>query len=91
MLNQDQISNYHKDGYLSGVSILNEVEAGHYREQFDALEKREGHEKCQIGLQSRHFEERFIWELASKISNYHKDGYLSGVSLENNLMQTLYS
>ena len=30
-----------------------------------ALEKREGDEKCQIGLQSRHFEERFIWELAS--------------------------
>ena len=42
MLNQDQISNYHKDGYLSGIPILNEVEAGHYREQFDALEKREG-------------------------------------------------
>ena len=65
MLNQDQISNYHKDGYLSGIPILNEVEAGRYREQFDALEKREGQEKCQIGLQSRHFEERFIWELAS--------------------------
>ena len=40
MFNQDQISNYHKDGYLSGIPILNEVEAGDYREQFDALEKR---------------------------------------------------
>lgn len=65
MLNKDQISYYHKNGYLSGIPILNEVEAGHYREQFDALEKKEGREKCQIGLQSRHFEERFIWELAS--------------------------
>ncbi|MCZ6633609.1 MAG: phytanoyl-CoA dioxygenase family protein, partial [bacterium] len=31
----------------------------------DALEAREGKEKCQIGLQGRHFEEEFIWQLAT--------------------------
>ena len=65
MLSKDQIAMYHKNGFLSGIRIAEETETGHYRGQFDALEEKEGREKCQIGLQSRHFDVRFIWELAS--------------------------
>ncbi len=65
MLNKNQISQYHKNGYLTGIQIFDRIGAGYYREQFDALEKKEGREKCQTGLQSRHFEEKFIWEIAS--------------------------
>lgn len=65
MLDKDQISKYHEDGYLSGIRIFDEADASCYREYFDELENREGRENCQIGLQSRHFDERFIWELAS--------------------------
>ena len=65
MLSKDQISMYHKNGFLSGIRIFDDTEAGRYREQFDALEKKEGREKSQIGLQSRHFDVRFIWELAT--------------------------
>jgi ectoine hydroxylase-related dioxygenase (phytanoyl-CoA dioxygenase family) len=35
------------------------------RADYDALEEREGREKCQIGLIDRHLDERFVWDLAT--------------------------
>ena len=35
------------------------------RREFDTLEGREGRERCQIGLLDRHFDDRFVWDLAT--------------------------
>jgi len=64
-LTQQQIAAYLKDGFLTGIRIAEEAEAARYRRLFDELEAREGREKAQIGLLDRHFDQRFIWELAT--------------------------
>ena len=56
---------YEAQGFLTQVDVFSEREIGRFRMSFDALEAREGKEKCQIGLQGRHFDEVFIWQLAT--------------------------
>ena len=56
---------YEEQGFASPVDVFSDSEIGFYRDAFNALEEREGKEKCQVGLQSRHFEEEFIWQLAT--------------------------
>ncbi len=56
---------YEAQGFLTQVDVFSEREIGQFRASFDALEAREGKEKCQIGLQGRHFDEAFIWQLAT--------------------------
>jgi len=56
---------YQRDGFVTGIDIFPDEEIREYRSQFDALEAREGREKCQIGIAGRHFDEEFIWRLAS--------------------------
>lgn len=63
-----QVRAYQTDGYLSGLPVVTEAEAVGIRQQFDALEEREGREQTRIGLVDRHFEEPFIWTLAT---NHH--------------------
>src|SRR5947209_3716262 len=53
------------NGYVSGLRVLESAEADEVRRQFDALEVAEGRERCQIGLLDRHFDQRFVWELAT--------------------------
>lgn len=65
MLDQDQIQHFKNNGYLTGIPIVDEAGAGRYRQQFDELEKVEGKENSQIGLQGRHGDVEFIWDLAS--------------------------
>jgi len=60
-----QVNQYNEKGYLSPISIADRVEASRYRTQFDDLESRVGREKSQIGLVDYHFQEEFIWELAT--------------------------
>jgi len=62
---ESQVRAYQTDGYLSGLRVVTEVEAVSIRQQFDALEEREGREQTRIGLVDRHFEEPFIWTLAT--------------------------
>src|SRR5579871_3377108 len=64
-LNLQEQSRYAEEGYLSGISIATAEEALRYRKLFDELEMREGKEKAQIGLLDRHFDQPFIWELAT--------------------------
>lgn len=64
-LTQQQITAYHREGFLTGIRIAADTEALYYRQQFDRLEARTGREIAQIGLVDRHFEEPFIWELAT--------------------------
>lgn len=65
MLTQEQKDFYRENGFLTGLRIAEAEEAARYRAQFDALEQRVGREKAQIGLVDYHFEEPFIYELAT--------------------------
>jgi len=57
--------NYDRDGFLTGIEVFSQEEIAGYRESFDRLEAQVGRETAQIGLGNRHFEEAFIWHLAS--------------------------
>jgi non-heme Fe2+,alpha-ketoglutarate-dependent halogenase len=54
-----------RDGYAAPLPALRPDEALRVREQFDALEAEEGRERCQIGLLDRHFDQGFVWEMAT--------------------------
>ena len=56
---------FEANGCVSGLRVLDSAAADEVRRQFDALEAAEGRERCQIGLLDRHFEQRFVWELAT--------------------------
>jgi hypothetical protein len=65
MLTPAQVSLYRENGYLAGIRVADEDQAAEYRRRFDALEAVEGREKTRIGLLDRHFDQPFIWELAT--------------------------
>jgi ectoine hydroxylase-related dioxygenase (phytanoyl-CoA dioxygenase family) len=56
---------FERDGYLTGIRISEPAEVDRIRRQFDALEAAEGRETCQVGLRDRHFDQRFVWEVAT--------------------------
>jgi len=64
-MTQDAAQTYAKEGFLTRVNLFGASEIDHYRACFDELEEREGREKCQIGLQARHLDEEFIWQMAT--------------------------
>ena len=61
----DLAATYQRDGFVTRLDIFTEPEIAAFRAQFDELEAREGREKCQIGLQARHFDQEFIWQMSS--------------------------
>jgi hypothetical protein len=67
-LTESQVAAYHSDGYLSGIRVMEEPEAEHIRRQFDGLEAEVGRDLAEIGLLDRHFDQRFIWDLAASPS-----------------------
>ena len=50
---------------LGVLNLFTEEKIALYRSQFDELEWKEGRETCQVGLQDRHFEESFIWNMVT--------------------------
>lgn len=64
-MTQDAAQTYAAQGFLTRVDLFSASEIDHYRACFDELEEREGREKCQIGLQARHLDEEFIWQMAT--------------------------
>jgi ectoine hydroxylase-related dioxygenase (phytanoyl-CoA dioxygenase family) len=54
-----------RDGYLSPIPILGAPDADRIRAEYDALEREEGREKCQIGLLDRHLDRAFVREVAT--------------------------
>ena len=62
---KQQIRGYGTEGFVSGIRVEDEAGALHYQRQFDALEAKEGREKCQTGMLDRHFDLEFIWQLAT--------------------------
>lgn len=62
---EDHKTDYDRDGVLPSIGVFTGDEIRAYRDAFDELEAREGKENCQIGLQARHMNEQFVWELAT--------------------------
>ena len=56
---------WESQGYVTGLDILLDSEVRHYRLLFDELESIEGKETAQIKLIDRHFDLKFVWELAT--------------------------
>ena len=56
---------YHRDGFATRLDLFTPEEMNGFRASFDELEAREGPEKCAIGLQGRHIDEEFIWQMAA--------------------------
>ncbi len=64
-INKQFLETYQNDGFLTGIRVADDLEAKHFRKEYDALEAKVGAEKCEIGLIDWHFDYKFIWELAS--------------------------
>ncbi len=61
----DAVERYAHDGVLYPIELLSAAEVAQLRATFDALEDREGRDNCVISLHARHFDERFVWDLAT--------------------------
>ncbi len=64
-LSAAQVEQYKRQGYLNAIPVLAGGEAARYAAEFDRLEQQVGKEKAQIELIDCHFDERFIWQLAT--------------------------
>ncbi len=47
MLNERQVTAFEQDGYLSGIRVMTEKEVQYFRDSFDVVEAKEGHENTQ--------------------------------------------
>jgi non-haem Fe2+, alpha-ketoglutarate-dependent halogenase len=56
---------FERDGFISRLRIHEGAAVDRVRQQFDAFEAAEGRERSQIGLVDRHFDQHFVWELAT--------------------------
>lgn len=56
---------FERDGYVHGIHVLDDEPSARVRSRFDSLEAAEGRERCQIGLVDRHFDQQFVWDLAT--------------------------
>lgn len=65
MLSDSDVESYKHEGFLSGVQVMTDSEVQYFRDSFDELESKVGREKAQIGLVDRHFDQKFIWEIAT--------------------------
>jgi len=65
ILSPAQVEAYKRDGYIGAIDVIDGPQVSGYREAFDDLESRVGKETAQIGLIDYHFEEEFIWSLAT--------------------------
>lgn len=61
----DQVTFYKEKGFLNAIDIVDAVEAERYARQFDELESKVDKKTAQIGLIDYHFQNEFIWELAT--------------------------
>lgn len=62
-LTRNLASDFARDGFVSGIRILEKPAADQVRAEFDEVEAREGREKCQIGLLDRHFDLPFVRDI----------------------------
>jgi ectoine hydroxylase-related dioxygenase (phytanoyl-CoA dioxygenase family) len=65
VVSPEQVRQFEAEGLTTGLRIFDGEGADRVRTAFDALEAQEGREKCQVGLLDRHFDQRFVWDLAT--------------------------
>jgi len=65
MVAADVATEFQRNGFVSAIRINDASAADRVRAQFDAVERAEGREKCQIGLLDRHRDQPFVRELAT--------------------------
>ncbi len=58
-------SDYEREGFLAPMDVFPAAEMNEYREQCNELVAQVGHEASRDGLNARHFDVEFIWELAT--------------------------
>src|SRR5687767_1148333 len=58
-------SQFSREGFAAPLRIHDPDTAARVRARFDALEAAEGRDAAQIRLIDRHFDQRFVWELAT--------------------------
>lgn len=61
----EQLQFFKEYGYLTAVPVHDEAKVVEIRRAFDELEACEGKDNCEIGLQGRHLDVRFVWEMAT--------------------------
>lgn len=64
-LTPEQVQRFEDEGYLNGIPIHSGDELTQVKESFNELEQAEGRKNCEIGLQARHLDVPFVWELAT--------------------------
>ncbi len=65
VLEGNLVQEFETQGFVSGIKIFDRGEADGVRAAFNALEAKEGREKCQIGLMDRHYDQQFVWDLGT--------------------------
>ncbi|HJM07058.1 MAG: phytanoyl-CoA dioxygenase family protein [SAR324 cluster bacterium] len=64
-MHQTTEDTYWEQGFLNGIDIFSKDEINECQKHFDKLEARVGRETCQVGLINSHFQEQFVWEMAT--------------------------
>ena len=64
-LTKQQVEAFHRDGLLFPIRAVGEAQAREYQRAYNEVEAKEGVEKCQVGLTDRHFDIRFVWDIAT--------------------------
>ena len=59
------MTRYEDAGFLTGIDVLDADEVAAARRAFDELERSVPDEQRQIGLHARHFQDEFVWRLAT--------------------------
>jgi len=60
-----EVKRYRTDGLLTGLGIDSPEQAARHRRAFDRLEALEGRTSVQNQLFDRHFDQQFLWEIAT--------------------------
>src|ERR1041384_1986193 len=63
-LSNQQIETFKREGFLFPIRAVDDAQAQQYQQSYNEVEAKEGREKCQIGLTDRHFDIRFVWDIA---------------------------
>src|ERR1041384_5800032 len=64
-LSKQQIESFQRDGFLFPIRAVDAAQAIDYQRAYNDVEAKEGRDKCQVGLTDRHFDIRFVWDIAA--------------------------
>ncbi len=64
-LTPGQVEQFKNTGFLCSLPVADEARKDVWRQKFDVLEGKEGREISQVGLHDRHYDQEFIWDVAT--------------------------